>query len=63
MNIAEEAVSSREEYYEHKNTKFRVISLRKGKEHQSPWFYSIERARKALEIIQRKGFKAIIYVD
>jgi hypothetical protein len=43
--------------------KYLVLSLRKGKEHRSPWFHSMAHARTALDIIRAKGFLAIIYVD
>ena len=51
------------EYGELANTKLCVLSLRNGREHRSPWFSSRERAYKALAVIQRQGFEAIIYVD
>ena len=43
--------------------KYSVVSLRNGKEHQSPWFSSKQNANKALGIIRAKGFKAVIYID
>lgn len=52
-----------EQYYKLKNTKFCIFSDRDNGEHKSPWFYSYERAKQALKIIQGKGYKAIIWVD
>ncbi len=58
-----EDVVSLEEYYKRANTKFCVLSMRNGKEHKSPWFYSNQRAGQARDIIIGKGFPAVIYVD
>ena len=63
MSSLKDKLITLEEYYECKNTKFCVLSLRNGKEHKSPWFYRMENAKKALSIIRAKGYKALIYVD
>lgn len=52
-----------EEYSKFRVTKFRVLSLRDGKEHKSPWFSNRENAQRALEVIQNKGHQAVIFVD
>lgn len=45
--------------------KYRVLYLKNGKEHRSPWLYRQEHANKGLELMRAKyGQKnAIIYVD
>lgn len=42
-----------------------VIFLKNGKEHQTPWFASKERARRALDLMKRRYGErnAVLYLD
>jgi len=40
-----------------------VFYLKEKIEQHSAWFFSEERAKKALDIVRGKGYRAIIYVD
>lgn len=44
-------------------TRYRILYLKDGREHKTSWFYSRDRAKQAMGIIQGKGCQAIIYVD
>lgn len=45
-------------------TKYCVIYVRNGKEHQSAWFLSLARCQRAFEILNIKhGYPAMIYMD
>lgn len=40
-----------------------VLYVKDRREHRTPWFKSKERAKVALQVMQRKYGKAIIYMD
>lgn len=40
-----------------------VIYIRDGREHQSPWFCSLARARRALLVMRRRYGVAVLYRD
>lgn len=47
----------------HGSIKYCVIYLKEKREHRTAWFNNKDRARLAREIITRKGFQSVVYVD
>ena len=45
------------------STKYRALFLKNGKELQTAWFKTKERAKQAVDILTGKGFQSIIFVD
>ena len=45
------------------HTKYRTLFLKNGKELQTAWFKTKERAKQAVDILTGKGFQSIIFVD
>ena len=42
---------------------FRVLYLKDGQEHKSPWFRSHSRVKRARDVLQARYGRTIIYID